>query len=339
MTAPRIDVHSHILPRTWPDLRERFGYGGWPALRPTGPRTADIVIDDRLFRSIGDDCWDPARRLEDLDSERIGLQVLSTVPVMFSYWAPAADTLVLSRLLNDDLARVVADHPSRFAGLGTVPLQDADLAIAELERCVTELGLSGVEIGTHVDERNLDDPALEAVLCAAADLGAAVFVHPWDMLAPERMRRHWLPWLVGMPTELALAIASVILGGVLDRRPDLRIMFAHGGGSFPSIYGRIQAGYLARPDLVATATGREPREALGAFFVDSLVHDPDALRAIVRLYGADRIALGTDDPFPLGEGVPGAVIESLTELPAADRERMLSGTALEFLGRPAVVPA
>jgi len=335
----RIDIHTHILPPTWPDLRARFGYGGWPQLESLGPRRARIVIDGRSFREIDDDCWDPAVRLEDCDRTGVQLQVLSTVPVMFGYDKPAADATEVARLLNDHLAEVVAARPDRFAGLGTVALQDPDLAIAELERCVTQLGLEGVQIGTHVGDRNLDDRAIEAVLAAADSLGAAVFVHPWDMLAPERMTRHWLPWLVGMPAELALAIASVVLGGVLDRHPDLRLLFAHGGGAFPGLLGRVEAGFHARPDLAATATETEPREAVRRIYVDSLTHDPDALRFIAGVVGEERVALVTDYTFPLGEAVQGATIEALTELSETTRERMLSGTALAFLGRSPVLQA
>ena len=201
-----------------------------------------------------------------------------------------------------------------------------------------ELGLDGVQIGTHVGDRDLDDPAIEAVLAAAEGLGAAVFVHPWDMLAPKRMTRHWLPWLVGMPAELALAIASVVLGGVLDRHPTLRILFAHGGGAFPGLLGRVEAGFRARPDLVATATTTEPREAVRRIYIDSLVHDPDTLRFVAGIVGAERVALGTDYPFPLGEAIPGRTIDALTDLAPAVRTRMLAGTALEFLGRPADIP-
>lgn len=338
MALDRIDVHTHILPPAWPDLRARFGYGGWPQLEPLGPGRARIVIDERVFREIGDDCWDPGRRIDDCDRTGVRMQVLSTVPVMFAYDKPAADAVVVARLLNDHIAGVVADGAGRFAGLGTIPLQDPDLAIAELERCVNELGLAGVQIGTHVGDRDLDDPEIEAVLAAADGLGAAVFVHPWDMLAPERMTRHWLPWLVGMPAELALAIASVVLGGVLDRHPNLRLLFAHGGGAFPGLLGRVEAGFHARPDLAATATATEPRDAVRRIYIDSLVHDPDTLRFVAGIVGPDRIALGTDYPFPLGEAVPGKTIEAMTELASPARERMLSGTAMEFLGRPVHPP-
>ncbi|HXG09253.1 MAG TPA: amidohydrolase family protein [Gemmataceae bacterium] len=328
----KIDIHTHILPRDWPDLRQRYGCDGFVQIEHTGAGCARLVINGQTFREIQDNTWDPRRRLADCQAVGVDVQVLSTVPVMFCYWAKAEHAHDLSRLLNDHIAEVVREYPRHFVGLGTLPMQDPDRAVRELERCINELGLCGIEIGSHVNDWNLDHPSVFPVLEAAQELSAAVFVHPWDMLGRERMSKYWLAWLVGMPAETALAICSVIFGGVLDRLPRLRIAFAHGGGAFPGTIGRIEHGFHVRPDLCAVHTKNSPRSYLGRFYLDSLVHDADALRGLIKLVGADRIALGSDYPFPLGEAVPGQLIESMTDLSPATKQRLLAGTALEFLG-------
>ncbi len=327
----KIDLHTHILPETWPDLHKRYGYGEWIRLEHHKPCCARMMRAEKFFREIEDDCWSPDRRIHDCDHHHVDVQVLSTVPVMFSYWARPEDTLDLSRMLNDHLVSVVARYPKRFIGLGTLPMQAPELAVRELERCMA-IGLDGVEIGTHINDWNLDEESLEPFWAAAEELGAAVFVHPWDMMGQGRMPRHWLPWLVSMPAETSLAICSLAMGGVLERHPNLRICFAHGGGSFPATIGRIDHGFDVRPDLCQTQTLTPPSQLLKSIYIDSLVHDPDALRFIVEKMGVERIALGTDYPFPLGELQPGKLIES-SAFSAAQKERMLSGTALEFLGR------
>lgn len=335
----RIDLHTHILPKTWPDLRERYGYGDFIRLEHVSPCCARMMKGAQFFREIQDNCWSPERRIEECDRVGVSIQALSTVPVMFSYWAKPRDGHDLARMLNDHLAEVVRDHPTRFVGLGTLPLQDAELSIRELERCLVELGLRGVQIGTHVNGMNLDAPELFPVFEAAEQRNAAVFVHPWDMLGKERMTKYWLPWLVGMPTETALAICSVIFGGVLERLPRLRIGFAHGGGAFPGTFGRIQHGFESRPDLCAVDNHVPPCDYLGRFYVDSLVHHADTLRFLVNMMGAHRVALGSDYPFPLGEAEPGRLIESVETFDAATKRQLLYETAAEFLGLSGDHPA
>jgi len=342
----KIDLHTHILPRDWPDLDAKYGYGGFVRLDHYKPCCARMMIGGRVFREITDNVWEPKRRIEEMDQAGVSMQALSTVPVMFSYWAKPADALDLSRLLNDHIAEVVRAHPTHFAGLGTLPLQGVDLAARELERCVLELGLRGVEIGTHVDPndhchgpecRNLDHPSLDLVWKTAQDLNAAIFVHPWDMMGKERMPKYWLPWLVGMPAETSLAICSMIFGGVFERFTKLRVAFSHGGGAFPGTIGRIDHGFHVRPDLVAIDNKTNPRKYLAndegpaRFYVDSLVHDVDALKLLINLFGVQRVALGSDYPFPLGESHAGKLIESMN-LSSKEETQLLAGTAREFLG-------
>ncbi len=329
----KVDIHTHILPEHWPDLKERYGYGGFVQIEHHRCGAARLLRDGEVFREIQANCWDPVLRLSDCDRTEVQVQVLSPVPVMFSYWARPQHTLDLARLLNDHIAATVAAHSRRFVGLGTLPMQAPDLAIAELERCMGALGLVGIEIGSHVNTWNLDDGNLYPIFEAAQSLGAAIFVHPWEMLGRERMPKYWLPWLVGMPAETSLAICSMIFGGVLERLPRLRVAFAHGGGAFPATIGRIEHGYKVRPDLCAVDNAVNPRAYLGRIYLDSLVHEPLMLRYLIELCGAERIALGSDYPFPLGEPEPGRLIES-AGLDEATRGRLLHGTALEWLQLP-----
>jgi aminocarboxymuconate-semialdehyde decarboxylase len=325
----KIDIHTHIIPEHLPNFREKFGYGGFITLDHHKPCCARMMVDDKFFREIQDNCWDPETRIKECNHHHIDVQVLSTIPVMFSYWAKPQDALDVSMFLNDHIATIVNAYPKRFVGLGTIPLQHPDMAIKELERCM-KIGLKGVQIGSHVNDWNLSAPELFPVFEAAQELNASIFVHPWDMMAKDKMSKYWLPWLVGMPAESSLAICSMIFGGVLERLPNLKVAFAHGGGSFPATIGRIEHGFNVRPDLVAVDNQVNPREYLKRIYLDTLVHDPMMMDYLVNLMGADQLALGTDYPFPLGELQPGKLIDSMP-YDIKTKERLLHGTALEWL--------
>jgi aminocarboxymuconate-semialdehyde decarboxylase len=320
-----IDIHTHILPKNFPDFSKKFGDDRFVSLRHTGSNCAEMIQDGKTFRKVDHRLWESAKRIEDCDQTGVRVQVLSTVPVLFSYWAKGHDALELSRYLNDHIAQTVAEGNERFLGLGTVPLQDLRFAIPELERCKKELKLSGVEIGTHVNGMNLDDPKLFPFYEAAQELNLCVFVHAWDMLAKDRMQKHWLPWLVGMPAETTIALASMIFGGIFDRFPKLRVAFSHGGGAFPFLLGRISKGFQVRPDLCATHIQKDPNEYVGRFWVDSIVNDKSTLSFLFQKLGSSSVAFGSDYPFPLGDDRP----PNLTE---KDQKQVMELSAKAWLG-------
>jgi aminocarboxymuconate-semialdehyde decarboxylase len=330
----RIDTHTHILPESLPDMRERYGYAGWVRLSnfsSCGKRASMIRDDGTSFREVENSLWSIPRRLGDCASVGVDVHVLSTVPVMFNYWARGEDASDLARLLNDHVAASVAVAPEHFAGLGTLPLQHPELAVGELRRCKA-LGLAGVQIGTNVSHQvrgwggkdtewrhwPLSAPELFPVFKAAAELDMCVFVHPWDMMGSEYMRDYFLPWLVGMPAETTQAMCAMMFSGILERLPNLRVCFAHGGGAFSSTLGRIQHGWAVRQDLCARDTSWSPQEHVDRkrFWVDSLVHEPHALNQVVRVYGADRVCeFGGRMGRVLGLGVFARASSSRTRTP------------------------
>lgn len=326
----RIDIHTHIMPEKMPNWTEKFGYGEFIHLEHRNCE-ACMIKGDKLFRVVEENCYKPEARLKEMDETDVTMQVLSTIPVLFNYWAKPADGLETSRFLNDHIAETVSKEPDHFIGLGTVPMQDTDLAIKEMERCMKELRMPGLEIGSNINGKNLSDESFFPFYEAAEKINCSLFIHPWEMMGETQMEKYWLPWLVGMPAETSRAICSMIFGGVFEKFPKLKVSFAHGGGSFPFTIGRIEHGFKVRPDLVAVDNPINPKNYLGKFWVDSLVHDRKAMEFLIELMGEDFICLGSDYPFPLGESKPGRLIEKM-DLGKKVTNKLLYKNAVEWLG-------
>lgn len=325
----KIDIHTHIMPAKIPDWVKKFGYGDFIHLEHRNCK-ACMMKGDKFFRQVDENCFDEVEREKDMMETGVTTQVLSTIPVLFNYWAKPHDCLETSRFFNDHIAEVAAKKPNEFIGLGTLPMQDVELAINEMERCIGELGMKGVEIGTNINGLNLNEELFFPFFKRAEELGCSIFVHPWEMMGSDKMQKYWLPWLVGMPAETSRAICSLIFGGVFEKFPKLKIAFAHGGGSFPATLGRIDHGFNVRPDLVAVDNSKSPRYYIGKFWIDSLVHDSDAMNFILKVMGEDNICLGSDYPFPLGEHHPGKLIEHM-DLSPEIKNKLLFQNALNWL--------
>ncbi|WP_433378656.1 amidohydrolase family protein [Actinoplanes sp. CA-142083] len=326
-----IDVHTHVVPKGWPDLAVACGGDGWPWLKVETEREAVIMIRDREFRRIDSSCWDPAVRFADMADDGVSRQVVSPTPVFFGYDRTPSQAARLARIFND-LALDVTAGDSRLIPFCQVPLQDPAAACAELDRCLAA-GHVGVEIGNHVGDRDLDDAGIVEFLQHCASVGAPVFVHPWDMPEGPRLDRWMARWLTGMPAETHLSALALVLGGVLDRVPSsLRLCFAHGGGSFPYWLGRADNAWERRGDIVRGKSTMPPSSYVDRFYVDSVVFSEPALRLLVDTMGEDRVVVGSDYPYPLGERPAGAVVRNATFLSEAQRTKLLSTNALEFLG-------
>jgi len=329
LMAQSIDMHTHIMPPAWEDFAQRYAAEDWPHAIVHDACSATIMLGERHFRDVDDRTFVPARRIADMDRLGIGRQMLSPIPVMFCYWGDADRTAELARAHNAFIGEAVAAFPDRFFGAGTVPMQSTPHAIHEIERLARD-GFRAIEIGTNFNGRDIDDPAIVEILEAAASRGLAVFVHPaTPAMGEDRMRAYYLPFMVAYPAETSLAIARLIFGGVLDRIPTLRIGFAHGGGSFPSLLGRLDHGFAVRKETRVNIS-RPPSSYADRLFFDSLTHDAAALVGITQRFGSNRIMLGSDYPFDMGVDDPRA---QLTGLPL-DAEAIADidhRTALTFL--------
>jgi len=324
-----IDIHNHFFPKAWPDLAARYGTPNWPWIKHGEGGQADIMLGDRFFRHIDSACWDPEVRLQQMDRDGVELQVMSATPVLFAYERPVEHALDCAQLFNDAALELCSRGKGRLKSLCQVPLQDIDAACKELSRCM-RAGHLGVQIGNHVGEKNLDDPGIVTFLQHCADESAAVLVHPWDMFGRDRTPKYMMPWTVAMPAETQLTLVALILSGAFDRLPaSLRICFAHGGGSFAFLLGRLENAWHHQP-FARGESEHPPSFYLDRFYADSAVFDQRALKFLVETIGANRVMLGSDYPFPLGEEHVGSLIRQ-SDFIEHVKAKLLSGNALQFL--------
>ncbi|MBE1576976.1 amidohydrolase family protein [Amycolatopsis roodepoortensis] len=324
-----IDIHTHYVPNGWPDLRADAGPDA-PWLRAETESEAMIMMGEKEFRRIGADCWNAETRLLDMDADGVHTQVVSPTPAFFNYGRTAEQAGRIARIFNDLALEIVAPAPDRLIPFCQVPLQDTDAACRELERCLAA-GHRGVEIGNHVGDQDLDSAGVETFLQHCASLGVPVFVHPWDMADSPRLDRWMARWLTAMPAETHLSILALVLGGVFDRiDPSLKICFAHGGGSFAFWLGRMENAWHRRNDVIGTSEF-PPSHYLDRFHVDSVVFDERALRLLVDTLGAERVMVGSDYPYPLGERPVGEVVRKSAFLSETERRLITRENAERFL--------
>ncbi len=326
-----IDVHAHCLVGEVEAV-----VAGDPRLaahqeleaRRSGPEA--LAVSGQMIRSRIPLLTRVDTRLAEMDAAGVDVQVVSPSPSHYHYWADPELARTITHAANRGIAALVAEEPTRFTGLGLVPLQHPDLLVAALDDALG-LGLAGVEISSHAPGVELSDARLDPFWARAADTGAVVFLHPFGCTLDERLDRFYLSNTVGQPVENAVALSHLIFAGVLDRHPGLRIVAAHGGGYLPTFLGRSDHAWQVRPD--AQGCAEKPSSYLRQLWFDSLVHTPEALRALVAAVGADRVLLGSDYPFDMGVPDPVARLDAAGLL-LSDRDAIAGGNAEKLGLRP-----
>ena len=335
----KIDMHAHFFPQVTREEAAALDAARAPWLAVEGDgRRGQIMVADKPFRPVYQPLWDPAARIAEMDEQAVDVQIVCATPILFGYAYDASRTATWARRMNDLALTHCAHDPKRLKALAQVPLQDLELACREASRAKAD-GHVGVQIGNHLDKRDLDDAHLVDFLTHCANDGIPVLVHPWDMMTDGRMKKWMMPWLVAMPAETQLGILSLILSGAFERiPPTLKLCFAHGGGSFAFLLGRVENAWQCR-DIVRQDCPRPPSSYVDRFSVDSAVFDPRSLRLLTEVMGVERVMLGSDYPFPLGEQKIGALVAESAWLDEAQKARICAGNAQDFFGLRKPAPA
>jgi aminocarboxymuconate-semialdehyde decarboxylase len=326
----RIDLHSHVIPRRILDAIAADPRGFAARTEPAGTGRR-MVHEQGYVYPLFEEFSDPQAKLAAMDRKGIDVSVISPAPPMFYYWADVDLALKVAGLVNDGVAEMVSQAPARLRGMASLPMQHPDAAVAELERVVREYGFKAVEIGTSIEGAQLAEERFRPVLRRAAELGVFVFAHPYYVGAKAGLECYYLTNLIGNPLDTTTCVANLIFSGALDELPELKILLAHGGGFAPYQIGRLVHGHKVRPEARVRSSS-DPKELLRRFYFDSLVFEPQALRYLVDLVGADRIAIGTDAPFDMADNDPAATLAAVPGLTEHQCHEICCGTALRLLG-------
>src|SRR6478609_5098304 len=336
-TTQTIYVHAHILSEETIRLLQREAPKVGPKLSEIGEQFGTLDVAGNVYRHFPRGGWDLERRLQDMAASRVDVQVLSVCPQTFIYAQPPALAAAFARIQNEQLAQLAKARPDRFLAIATLPMQAPSQAADELRHAVRVLGLRGAQIGSNIAGKNLDDPELEPVWAAAAELGAFILLHPINVAGADRLSSYYLTNLIGNPLDTTIAAASLVFGGVLERHPTLKICLAHGGGFVPYQAGRFVHGWHVRAEPKSKLT-KPPTESLKRFYFDTIVHSKEALAFLVGNAGAERVLLGSDYPFDMG--MPDGVLQVRgLSVGAAGQASILGDTARRLLARVAAKPS
>jgi aminocarboxymuconate-semialdehyde decarboxylase len=324
-----IDVHAHVLSDETIGLLQKEAPQIAIKLTPIDAEFSVLEVAGNAYRPFPRGGWDLERRFKDMDAAEVDMQVVSNTPQTFLYNQDAALTAATARLQNEQIAKLVAAHPARFLGMATLPMQAPDLAAAELARAMAQ-GLRGAHIGSNINGRNLDDPALEPVWAKAAELGAFILIHPVGVAGADRLKAYYLANLIGNPVDTTIAAASLVFGGVLERYPNLKICLSHGGGFVPYQGGRWAHGWQVRGEPKVNLKN-SPEASLRRFYFDTILHASAPLEFLVGAAGPSHVLLGSDYPFDMGTLECARQVKALA-IPQADRATILGDAAAALLG-------
>jgi len=330
-TLLTVDLHCHYLNR---DVAAKVAHLDpaqyEPSVQFANPLTREV--NARQMQDRSEMISTVEVRLKDMDRMGIDVQALSPAPNQTYYWTEAGAGLELARAVNDRLAEIVAARPDRFVALGTVPLQNAGLAVGELERCVRQLGLRGVEINPSVNGMDLTDPrlGLEKFFAKAQELDVVIFLHPIGYTQGERLVDHYFNNVIGNPLETTVATAHLIFDGVMERYPKLKVLLPHAGGYLAHYWARMDHAHRARPDC-RTVIKKAPTSYLRKFYFDTITFDTTMLRQLIDKYGARQVVLGTDYPYDMGMYDPLGHVRKVPRLSRADQALVMGGNAARLL--------